>query len=207
MHQRFPLPYRTPPGWAAGMAAHLPVLLVDQAQLEKKAAAAAMSFLFRVPVEHDVHRALSALAREELLHFERTLRLLQQRRIALAPLPPAPYAERLKQKVAATMPARLCDELLVSAVIEARSHERMALLAGALQPVDAEVAAFYADLVEAEGRHQAVYLEVALQVFPAAAVTSAWQALAAHEAVVLAQLPWLPRLHGGLETVARHDGV
>ena len=72
------------------------------------------------------------------------------------PQPPSAYAERCKRAIRGTMPERLADELLVAAIIEARSSERMALLASALRGVDAEVSAFYADLVEAEARHQAL---------------------------------------------------
>jgi tRNA-(ms[2]io[6]A)-hydroxylase len=192
-----PLPYATPSHWAPTLVGHLDTLLVDQAHLEKKAAAGAVSFLFRVPGGADAQRALSALAREELVHFERALRLLAARGVAFMPLPPAAYAERLKAAIARTMPERLADELLVAAIIEARSCERMGLLADALQAVDPEAAAFYADLCEAEARHQSLYVELAAELLPAAALAARWQHLARHEAAVLAALPVVPRLHGG----------
>src|SRR5690606_37945446 len=119
-----PLPYTTPEHWAPAQVEHVATLLVDQAHLEKKAAAGALSFLFRVPGGAEAQRALSALAREELVHFERTLRLLAQRVVPFAPLQPSRYAERLKAAIARTMPRRLADELLVAAIIEARSCER-----------------------------------------------------------------------------------
>lgn len=193
----FELRYRTPPGWAAGMVAHVPELLIEQAHLEKKAAAAAAAFLFRLPQELRLQRELSALAREELVHFERTLRLLAARGIALREQRPCAYAGRLKAAVSPHMPLRLLDELLVCAIIEARSCERMGLLADALGASDAEAAEFYRDLVAAEARHAPAYLEAALGSFPRAEVTRRWQALAEHEAAVLAALPWEARLHGG----------
>ena len=139
---RLALAVATAPAWAPALVGHVATLLVDQGHLEKKAAAGAVSFLFRVPGGAEVQRALSALAREELVHFERTLRLLAARGVAFAPLQPARYAERLKTAIARTMPQRLADELLVAALIEARSCERMALLAQALRGHDDEVAAF-----------------------------------------------------------------
>lgn len=178
--------------------AHLPALLIDQAHLEKKAAAAAVNFLFRLPLDAGALRPVSALAREELLHFERTLRLLAARGIAFAPQPPAPYAERLKAAAGRTMPQRLVDELLLAALIEARSHERMDLLAREFAADDAEIAAFYAELCVAEARHESVYVDLAQKLAPVAAVRARHDELRRHEAAVLAALPWSARLHGGL---------
>lgn len=198
----------TPPVWALALRPHLPALLVEQAHLEQKAAAAATSFLFRVPVRIDLQRELSRLSREELVHFERTLRLLEQRGIPFAKRPPSDYAARLKAAVASTMPQRLLDELLVAALIEARSCERMQCLGESLRGHDDELATFYLDLVAAEARHRVVYVDIALAlVDPAtglgmdpAAVAQRWRLLAAHEASVLGSLPWSPHLHGGLPT-------
>lgn len=156
-----------------------------------------MQFLFRLPTRADALRALSALAREELTHFERTLRLLAQRGIAFTTLAPSPYAERLKQHVAPAMPERLVDELLVAAAIEVRSHERMELLAAAFAEQDRELAEFYADLVAAEARHAPLYVELAAQLVPAATVEERRQRFCAHEAAVLRALPFAPRLHSG----------
>jgi len=200
------LPFVTPGEWAVAQAPHLAELLVEQAHLEKKAAAAAIAFLFRVPGGAAVQRELSALAREELVHFERTLRLLASRSIALRPLTPSGYAERLKSGIRTTMPERLVDELLVAAIIEARSCERMALLGRALTTTDAEVAAFYADLCEAEARHQSLYVELAARLLPPAAVERRWHELGEHEAAVLRSLPFVPRLHGGVAGQSANGG-
>jgi tRNA-(ms[2]io[6]A)-hydroxylase len=191
----------TPAGWGQRAIAHLPLLLVEQAHLEKKAAAAAVRLMFQVPQEPRLQAALSALAREELVHFERTLRLLRTRGIALATLPPSRYAESLKRAVAPTMPERLIDELLVAALIEARSHERMAALAAALHGTDDTAAAFYRELVDAEARHRGVYLDVAAAFATPDAIGRRWDVLAAAEAAAVA-LPFEPRLHGGAGVAA-----
>ena len=194
---RTALPFVTPVGWADAMRPHTAELLVEQAHLERKAAAAAMSFMFRLRSGGDRQRVLSALAREELVHFERTLRLLDRRGIAFGSILPSTYAERLKGAVAATMPARLVDELLVSAIIEARSCERMALLAHALQGHDGELAAFYSDLCEAEARHESAYVAIAAELAPAD-MAPRLQALGRHEAAILRSLPLSARLHSGI---------
>ncbi|MCR9248293.1 MAG: tRNA-(ms[2]io[6]A)-hydroxylase [bacterium] len=190
----------TPPEWAVrqrsdGCRAEL---LLDQAHLEKKAAAGATTFLFRVPYEATWQRGLSTLAREELVHYERTLRLLQRRDLTFAPQRQTGYAAGLKDGIGKDMPLRLVDELLVAAIIEARSCERMGLLAREFADVDRELADFYADLVEAEARHEELYRDIAVALTDAATVAERWQALTRHEASVLGALPWAPRLHSGV---------
>ncbi|MBL8752815.1 MAG: tRNA-(ms[2]io[6]A)-hydroxylase [Planctomycetes bacterium] len=189
----------TPRAWAEAQLGAAAELLLEQAHLEKKAAAAAMQFLFRLPVQVPIglHRELSALAREELVHFERTLRLLGQRGLAYGPQPPSDYAGKLKAALATTMPERLVDELLASAVIEDRSHERLLLLAEVFAATDAPLADFYADLAAAESRHGPTYVEVAAAVLPADVVVARHARLRAHEAAVLHALPFAHRLHSG----------
>lgn len=196
------LPFVTPDAWATRLVPHVEELLIEQAHLEKKAAAAAVSFLFRIPGGANVQREISALAREELVHFERTLRLLAARSFTLRPLPPSGYADRLKRGIRTTMPERLVDELLVAAIIEARSCERMTLLGRAFATIDSEVAAFYADLCEAEARHQSLYVEIAARNAPAAEVERRFRELGEHEAAVLRDLPFAPRLHSGIAASA-----
>lgn len=192
------LSFVTPPGWATAMWAHRAELLVEQAHLEKKAASAALALLFRLPAGTGHERALSSLAREELVHFERALKLLASRGIDFAPQQPSIYAEQLKRAAARTMPGRLVDELLLGAIIEGRSCERMQLLATEFAGGDDELAAFYADLVAAEARHESLYQQIAADLVGADAARQRLATLVAHEASVLRSAPFAPRLHGGL---------
>lgn len=189
--------YVTDAGWATAQRDHVDALLLEQAHLEKKAAAAATAFLFRVPLHAERHRRLSALAREELVHHERTLRLMQRRGIALERQAASGYAEQLKRAVRRDQPHRLIDELLVAAIIEFRSHERLSLLAVAFREPHPEVAAFYSDLCPSEERHEQLYLELAASCADAGEVAARHAALLRHEADVLRALPFAPRLHSG----------
>jgi tRNA-(ms[2]io[6]A)-hydroxylase len=193
-----PRPFATPPAWARAQLANVDELLLEQAHLEKKAAAGAVAFLFRVPLDAKLHKQLSALAREELVHFERTLKLLDQRGVAFETQTSSGYAEKLKKAIRRDYTGRLCDELLVAAIIEHRSHERMGLLAAALAEAEPEVARFYADLCPAEERHEQLYVDLATLVVDADAVRTRYRELAEHEAQVLRTLPFGARLHGGL---------
>ena len=193
-----PRPFTTPPSWAEAQLAHVDELLLEQAHLEKKAAAGAVSFLFRVPLDVRLHKQLSALAREELVHFERTLKLLDQRNVAFETQVSSGYAEKLKKAIRKDYTGRLTDELLVAAIIEHRSHERMTLLSQAFAEKEPEVSRFYADLCPAEERHEQLYVDLATLVVDADAVRIRHRELAEHEARVLGELPFTARLHGGL---------
>jgi tRNA-(ms[2]io[6]A)-hydroxylase len=80
-------------------------------------------------------------------------------------------------------PERLLDTLLVCALIEARSCERMKLLSEALP--EPGLRAFYADLLASEARHHSTYVHLATELYGREAVRSRLDALAAREAEVL----------------------
>jgi tRNA 2-(methylsulfanyl)-N6-isopentenyladenosine37 hydroxylase len=203
-----PLALATPLRWAEQQRSHVDELLVEQGHLEKKAAAAATALLFRGPFSTAQQRQLSALAREELVHFERTLRLLDQRGVTFVAQAASGYAEALKKAVRRDeFTRRLLDELLVSAIIEARSHERMSLLAEALRGGEPAVAAFYHDLCEAEERHEQFYGELAAVVAPPEQVLARHHELLAHEAAVLRALPFAARLHSGWSEAMQDHGI
>ncbi len=197
LHARCRLLVSTPAAWVAAAIPSLSTLLVEQAHLEKKAAAAAMRFLFSHGTEPWIQRALSCIAREELVHFERTLRLLDQRGASFTTLPPSRYADRLKAAIAPTMPERAVDELLVASLIEARSHERMEALGLALSGVDDAASAFYLDLVEAEARHRCLYLDIAASLVDANEVERRFLRLAQVEREAILQRDEVMRLHSG----------
>jgi tRNA-(ms[2]io[6]A)-hydroxylase len=186
----------TGPAWSARALAHLDEILLDHAHLEKKAAGAAVTFLFRHPELVDLQAPLAALAREELAHFEGVLRQLERRGVAFGRQRPGRYAGRLHRIARSEGREALLDALLVAAVIEARSCERLGLLADALPAVDPELAAFYRALVASEARHHGEYVRLAERLFPADAVRARLGEIAAHEAAVLAEAPFEPRLHG-----------
>jgi tRNA-(ms[2]io[6]A)-hydroxylase len=186
---------RTEPGWADHALAHLDELLVDHAHLERKAAGTAVRLLFQYPDRPELQAPLAALAREELAHFEEVLAHLARRGVPFGRQQPSAYAGRLRAAARSRDPERLVDTLLFCALIEARSCERLGLLAEVLQPVDAQLARFYAGLEQAEARHQNVYVALAETVAAREAVRPRLAQLALHEAEVVAGLPRAARLH------------
>ena len=184
------------PDWLARALAHLDEVLIDHAHCEKKAASTAVSLLFRYPDRSAMLPVLSALAREELAHFEGVLRHLARRGVPFARQKPGRYPGRLHRVIRSDPSHHLLDSLLVGAVIEARSCERFGLLADALGDVDAQLASYYRSLLAAEARHHREYIGLAETCCDAADVRARLDEIARHEATVLAENPPEPRLHG-----------
>ncbi|MFM2162615.1 MAG: hypothetical protein RLZZ383_2127 [Pseudomonadota bacterium] len=171
--------------WLAEARQDLPSLLLDHAHCEKKAASTALSLLFRYPEHTALLRPLTALASEELEHFQRMVDLLEERGIPYRKLTPSLYASRLFEAVRKEEPGRLVDTLLTCSLIEARSCERMKLLSEHLD--DADLAAFYGDLLASEARHHHVYVDLARQIAPNEDIRGRLRELAAHEADCVAR--------------------
>jgi tRNA-(ms[2]io[6]A)-hydroxylase len=71
-----------------------------------------------------------------------------------------PYAQGLQKLVRTPGPERRVDRLLVAAVIEARSCERLSLLAEGL--TDPALARFYGELAQSEDGHQSLFYRLAV---------------------------------------------
>jgi len=155
----------TPQAWIESALTQLPVLLLDHANCEKKAASTALSLMFRYPHMDQLSWQMSRLAREELRHFEQVQKIIARRGIRFEPLQPSRYAQGLRSQARTGEPGRLADLLVIGAYIEARSCERFSLLAPRL---DAELGEFYSGLLAAEARHFRQYLSLACQVEPEA---------------------------------------
>lgn len=148
----------TPPQWVDWALANETLLLIDHANCEKKAAASAMNLMYRYVDKPDLLKKMSQLAREELLHFEQVVDLMMQRQIAYEHLSPSRYAAGLRTHMRTHEPARLVDNLIVGAFVEARSCERFAVIAPHL---DERIGRFYYSLLRSEARHYSDYLALA----------------------------------------------
>jgi tRNA 2-(methylsulfanyl)-N6-isopentenyladenosine37 hydroxylase len=141
----------TSAAWLAQALGAVDTILLDHSHCERKAAGTAINLMFRYPSYSKLVRQLTAIAREELEHFEQVNQILEQRDIPLAPLNAPPYGKGLMSQIRHQEPHRLLDSLLISGLIEARSHERLGLL-GTHFP-DPQLAAFYRGLMASEARH------------------------------------------------------
>lgn len=182
----------TSPTWVAVALADLDTVHQDHLHCERKAAQSALSLVRSYPQRTDLVVAVARLAHEETAHVVQMTQLLGRRGIEPSLDFGDEYAAALRAEVRRGEPARLLDRLLVFALIEARSAERLGLLADALP--DPQSAQLYAGLASAEERHRDTFLELA-----AAAAPDTWRArldeLAAVEAALVARLPVRARIH------------
>ncbi|MGB7443257.1 MAG: tRNA isopentenyl-2-thiomethyl-A-37 hydroxylase MiaE [Coleofasciculaceae cyanobacterium] len=179
--------------WVEQALAHLDTILLDHSHCERKAAGVALNLMFRYPSYNVLVRQLTAIAREELEHFEQVNQLLEKREIPLAPLASPPYGAGLKAQIRRNEPERLLDSLLVSGLIEARSHERLGLLA--TNCPDRELAEFYGSLIASEARHYGIYWLLADTYFERDVFTGRLEELAVVESELLATLHPEARIH------------
>jgi tRNA-(ms[2]io[6]A)-hydroxylase len=183
----------TPNAWVEDALAHLPELLQDHANCEKKAASTALALMFAYPEDRPLGAALSRLAREELRHFEQVLRAMALLGLPFARQRPGRYAQQLRRAARTADPGRKLDLLLTGALIEARSAERFALLAPHLSP---PLARLYADLAGAEARHFLLYVGFARVAAPREWRTRL-EALAEREAQLATEPDETLRFHSG----------
>ena len=183
----------TDPGWFDRIKDHMPIVLVDHAHLEKRAASTALSMIFRYADNADLAVELSAVVREEMEHFERVVGKLLERGLTLDRLEPAPYASKLVKKCAKKDPDALLDRLLAASLIEARSCERFQILADNVE--DPDLSAFYAELYIDEARHHTLYTSMARDMFGKDRAMSRLDELAAAELDALRASTGEPRLH------------
>ena len=183
----------TSAAWVKQALANLDTVLLDHSHCERKAAGVALNLMCRYPSSTRLVRTLTAIAQEELSHFELVNQWLERRQIPLRPLPAPPYGAGLSAQVRREEPLRQLDSLLVAALIEARSHERLGLLA--THCPDPELAQFYGSLMASEARHYGAYWVLAADEFDRAVVSDRLESLAVVESQLLATLHPEPRIH------------
>ncbi|MEB3283206.1 MAG: tRNA isopentenyl-2-thiomethyl-A-37 hydroxylase MiaE [Lyngbya sp.] len=183
----------TSEAWLEKALANLDVILLDHSHCERKAAGVALNLMFRYPSSTKLVRTLTAIAQEELQHFEQVNQWLERRGVALAPLDAPPYGSELNKQIRRHEPQRMLDFLLVYSLIEARSHERLGLL-GAHCP-DAELAKFYRGLMASEARHYGSYWILATTYFDTEVVTERLEELSEIESNILSTPFPKPRIH------------
>jgi tRNA-(ms[2]io[6]A)-hydroxylase len=182
--------------WLSAALAAPERLLDDHAQCELKAAVNALALVGRHS-EHDrLVRSLGGLAVEELRHYRQVRALLRARGGTPSRPLRSPYLVELTADRRGGARA-LLEELLIAAVIEARSCERFERLAAAFAPQEPQLARLYADLVRSERGHAARFVDLARDHYPAAELRRELERLLALEARILERLAVSPRMHGG----------
>ena len=168
-------------------------ILIDHAHCERKAAGVAIQLMFRYPSEPDLAEVLSPIAREELEHFEKILYFLKDLGHSLKALKPPPYGAELAKCIRKEEPNRMLDSFLIAGLIEARSHERLSLLA--LNSKHKSFKLLYQSLLESEARHFGIYWKLAQTKFSKDETFQRLEELSKIEAGTLSKTFSLPRVH------------
>lgn len=150
---------RTMQSWVDAAIANLPLIIQDHANCEKKAAGTAMNMMFRYEFSYDLQCKLAQLIREEMLHYEQVLGIMNDRGQDWEYLSAGRYAKGMLKHKRTYEPAAMIDVLIIGAFIEARSCERFAALAEVIN--DERLAKYYRYLLKSESRHFEDYLALA----------------------------------------------
>ncbi|MBC62576.1 MAG: tRNA-(ms[2]io[6]A)-hydroxylase [Zetaproteobacteria bacterium] len=155
---------KTSKDWASAVLKDFDLFLLDHAACERKAAALAMSFVVKYPDRSKLILPMVSLAREELLHFNQVYRILEKKNLTL---PPKDYKDSYVNDIISQLrhgrDERFLDRLITSAMIEARGHERLHIIAEAIE--DEQLSTFYKRLAKEEEGHYKVFINIARQYF------------------------------------------
>jgi tRNA-(ms[2]io[6]A)-hydroxylase len=186
----------TDPRWANIAEKHVDEILTDHAYCEQKAASYAISLIVTYPEYPELVEAMSALAREEMGHFQMVHKRIQDRGLKLGRERKDIYVHRINQFFEKTgdRKKRLIQRLLIAALIEARSCERFKVLSENIQ--DQELAEFYRNLMVSEANHYTMFLKFARQYGERLEVDAQWNALLEFEAEVMKDFGRKELIHG-----------
>lgn len=186
----------TDPRWINIAEKNLEDILVDHAYCEQKAASSCISLIIRFPDKDKLVEMLTPVVAEEWSHFERVLDQLKKRGMGLGPQRKDEYVIALSKtaRSGGSRERQLMDQLLINALIEARSCERFKLLWKNL--ADPELQKFYYELMVSEASHYKNFIRLAKEYLPAEEVDKRWRELLLQEADIIRSLEVRPdRMH------------
>ncbi len=184
----------TDPRWVELAQTDLGELLTDHAYCEQKAASNAISLIVHYPELSALVTTMAQIAQEELLHFEQVHAHIVKRGWVLGPERKDSYVNELMSFIRRGQGrvVQLTDRLCFAAMIEARSCERFRLLSEQID--DAELAAFYRELMISEANHYTTFLNLARQY--GEGVDARWKEWLAYEAEVIGRYGVAATMHG-----------
>ena len=183
------LKLNTDPRWVDIAGKNIEDILVDHAWCEQKAASTGISMIIHYPEKTRLVDELTDLVAEEWSHFERVLLELRKRGYQLGRPRKDEYVVQLRAHVrkGGARERQLMDQLLVSALIEARSCERFKLLWQNI--ADTELSKFYYELMVSEAAHFVSYVELAKEYCDPKMVEERLQELLLIEGEIVTNLP------------------
>ncbi len=186
----------TDPRWADVAKKNMEEILTDHAFCEQKAASTAISFIVTHPDLPDLVKEMTALAIEEMSHFDMVHKIIVKRGLKLGYERKDEYVHRLLAffPKGGSRENRLVNRLLIAGLIEARSCERFRVLSENID--DEELSKFYAGLLASEARHYTMFLKFARQYGDEKEVNEKWEKLLIYEAEVMKDFGDKELIHG-----------
>lgn len=184
LHLKLP----TDPRWVGIAEMQLEDILTDHAYCEQKAASSCISLILRFNDLEEVVDTLTPIVAEEWGHFERVLEQIRKRKLKFGFPRKDEYVIQLSNfvKKGGSRMQQLTEQLLMNALIEARSCERFKLLSSNLE--DPELQKFYYELMVSEAGHYVTFIELARKFQDPEKVNERWQEWLNFEAGVMTQL-------------------
>lgn len=189
----------TDPRWVEIVEKNIEEILIDHAYCEQKAASNAISLIVAYPQYADLVKAMTAICKEEMEHFELVHQKIQERGLKLGFERKDPYVNDLSQylkhtKTNNTPAGVFVNKMLFAAMIEARSCERFKILSEEI--ADEDLRNFYRGLMESEARHYTTFLSFARKYSNGIDVDAAWKEFLAFEAELMASYGKKETMHG-----------
>lgn len=184
LHLKLP----TDPRWVNIAEKNIEEILIDHAYCEQKAASSCISLIIHYPQHTKLVEVLTPIVAEEWSHFERVIEQLKKRGYQLGYPRKDEYVNQLLKHVRKGLgkEVKLIDQLLICALIEARSCERFKLLWKNI--ADEELQKFYYELMISEAGHYVTFIDLARTYMERTLVDARWQELLDIEADIIQSL-------------------
>ncbi|PPL00624.1 tRNA-(ms[2]io[6]A)-hydroxylase [Parapedobacter indicus] len=186
----------TDPRWANIAESNLEEILTDHAWCEQKAATNAISLITQNSEHQDLVHELTAIAIEEMQHFQLVIDIIKQRGYTLGRERKDDYVNQLMKfmKKDGSRNTAFVDRLLFAAMIEARSCERFRVLSQNIN--DPELAKFYYDLMVSEASHYTTFLNFAKRYTTDMDVDKRWKEWLEFEGNLIKSYGTTEHIHG-----------
>lgn len=181
-------------GWITNALSNINSIIIDHAHCEKKAAYTGMSLLNKYPDKVELSLKMADLVSEEIDHYKSVILILKQKGIVLLKDNGDDYVKSLFTQIRKSEPNRLLDYLLIAGIIEARSTERLQILANNID--DSQLKKFYNQLVVSEAGHYMEFVKLAKLYFSNIDVEERLEVLSLFEAEIVKSLPNIAFMHG-----------
>lgn len=171
----------TDPRWVNLAELQLEEILTDHAYCEQKAATTCITLITKNPEKELLVQELSPIVTEEWGHFRQVLAELKKRNLKLGRQRKDIYVNKLLQfqKKDGSPTERFLDQMLIMALIEARSCERFKRLSEGLD--DEYMRNFYRRFMESEAGHYTLFITLAEHYIDKKIVRKRWQEWLAYE--------------------------